>query len=242
MSAARAAMSTYGRLRAVMGTQIRWLVLQSTRISGSIFPLMSTGGKVCLLSGVWPSSATANPAFSNVAEDSMAHSLPSVAAPGDGCTPLIASGKVEARIDLVVAKHSPIHGQGLFALSHIPAGTRVIQYVGQTITKRESLERCEGNNEYIFALDGERDLDGSVEWNLARLINHHCAPNCEAELAEGRIWVVAKRDICPDEEITFNYGYDLESYREHPCRCGASECVGYIVAEEFFPLIRTHSH
>ncbi len=147
------------------------------------------------------------------------------------------SGNVEAQNDLVIAKDSPIHGQGLFARSHIPAGTRVIEYVGHTITKRESLERCERNNEYIFALDGERDLDGSVEWNLARLINHHCAPNCEAELREGSIWVMAKRNIRAGEEITFNYAYDLESYREHPCRCGASECVGYIVAEEFFPLI-----
>ena len=42
------------------------------------------------------------------------------------------------------------------------------------------------------------------------------------------------RDIRAGEEITFNYNYDLQDYREHPCRCGAANCAGYIVAEEFF--------
>ena len=44
--------------------------------------------------------------------------------------------------------------------------------------------------------------------------------------------------ISVGEELTFNYGYDLVDYREHPCSCGAAQCVGYIVAEEFFPLLR----
>jgi len=38
--------------------------------------------------------------------------------------------------------------------------------------------------------------------------------------------------------LTFNYGYDLSEYRDHPCRCGAPNCVGYIVAEEFFDHVR----
>ena len=46
------------------------------------------------------------------------------------------------------------------------------------------------------------------------------------------------RDIRAGEELTFNYGYDLENYREHLCRCGTSECVGFIVAEEFFEHVR----
>jgi hypothetical protein len=58
-------------------------------------------------------------------------------------------------------------------------------------------------------------------------------------LQEGRIWIVAVRTITADEELTFNYGYDLEDYREHPCRCGAAGCVGFVVAEEFFPHLRS---
>jgi SET domain-containing protein len=110
----------------------------------------------------------------------------------------------------------------------------VAEYVGRKITKLESLASCEENNPYIFAVDAEFDLDGDVEWNPARYFNHKCDPNCEAENIDGRIWIIARRAIKAGEEITFNYGYDLESYKEYPCQCGAANCVGYIVAEEFF--------
>ncbi len=138
----------------------------------------------------------------------------------------------------VHAKNSPIHGQGLFANSEIPAGTQIIEYRGERISKCQSRERCQTNNDYIFAIDDETDLDGNIELNLARLINHSCEPNSEAFLKEGRIWIVATQTIHSGEEITFNYGYDLECHREHPCRCAAKSCVGYIVAEEFFALLR----
>ena len=82
------------------------------------------------------------------------------------------------------------------------------------------------------------DIDGSAGWNPARYLNHSCSPNCDAELINGHIWIVAQRDIACGEELTFNYGYDWEDYREHPCRCGAPGCVGYIIAEEFFPNLR----
>lgn len=141
-------------------------------------------------------------------------------------------------VELAVLRSSPIHGTGGFAKCGVAAGTRVIEYVGEAIDKQESLRRCEANDEYIFALNDEQDLDGNVEWNPARFINHSCAPNCEARLEEGRIWIVAIRDIRAGEELTFNYGYDLEDYRDHPCHCGSPECVGYIVAEEFFEHVR----
>jgi SET domain-containing protein len=134
----------------------------------------------------------------------------------------------------VTFKGSLIHGTGGFAARTIPRGTRVIEYVGEKITKAESLQRCEANNEYIFTLDEESDLDGSVPWNPARFINHSCTPNCEAVLEAGHIWVIALRDIAPGEELSFNYGYDLTDYREHPCSCGTAKCVGFMVAEEFF--------
>ena len=143
-----------------------------------------------------------------------------------------------AETDLVVFSRSPIHGIGGFARRDIPKDARVIQYVGEKIDRHESLRRCEADNEYIFRLNEELDVDGNVEWNPARFINHSCAPNCDAELNQGEIWIVANRDIRAGEELTFNYGFDLEDYRNYPCRCGASECVGYIVAEEFFDHVR----
>ncbi len=133
---------------------------------------------------------------------------------------------------------SPIHGQGVFATASVVRGAHVLEYLGEKITKAESARRCQGQNWYIFSLDGQFDLDGDFEWNPARYVNHSCAPNCEAECEEGRIWIAARRDIHAGEEITFNYGYDLEEFREHPCRCGAPQCLGFIVAEQFFARLR----
>jgi hypothetical protein len=101
-----------------------------------------------------------------------------------------------------------------------------------------SEKRLPRTNEYIFSLDDTHDLDGNVPWNPARFLNHSCDPNCEAEPEGGRVWIVAWRDIQAGEEITFNYGYDLEDCWEHECHCGANGCVGYMVAPEFFEHVK----
>jgi uncharacterized protein len=138
----------------------------------------------------------------------------------------------------IQVRASGIHGMGAFATANIPPDTRIIEYVGELIDKQESLARCENNNQFIFCLDDSHDIDGSVEWNLAKYINHSCSPNCAAELIGKHVWIVSLRQIHPGEEITFNYGYDLEDYRDYPCRCGSPQCAGYIVAEEFMPQVR----
>jgi uncharacterized protein len=140
--------------------------------------------------------------------------------------------------ELVLFQNSAIHGVGGFARRHIISGTALMEYVGEKIDKQESVRRCEANNVFIFYLSEIQDIDGNVSWNPARWVNHSCSPNAEAELANEGIWLLAKRDIEPGEEITFNYGFDLENYREYPCKCGAPNCVGFMVAEEFFHQVR----
>jgi uncharacterized protein len=135
-------------------------------------------------------------------------------------------------------KPSRIHGTGVFARLAIPAGTRVIEYIGERVSKAESLRRRQGGNFFVFIVTDEFDIDGIVDWNPARFINHSCAPNCEARMEENRIWIIALRDLQAGEELTFNYGYDLQDYEDHPCHCGAPNCIGYMVAEEHFEDVR----
>ena len=139
---------------------------------------------------------------------------------------------------LVCFAESVIHGTGGFAKTDIATGTWVIEYTGGKISKAESMRRCEAGNEFIFSLGDDWDLDGSVPWNPARFLNHSCEPNCETERIEGRIWIIAIRNIRAGEELTFNYGYGLEDYREHLCQCGAAGCVGYMVSPEFFEHVK----
>jgi uncharacterized protein len=141
----------------------------------------------------------------------------------------------------VLFQQSTIHGRGAFAKCRLNKGLQVLEYLGEKIDKAESARRCEANNVYIFSLNDTHDLDGNFIWNPARLLNHSCSPNCEAELDADRIWLLALRDIEPGEELTFNYGFDLEDYRQYPCRCGSPDCVGFIVAEEFFEHVRRQS-
>src|SRR5258708_7638677 len=126
---------------------------------------------------------------------------------------------------LIHFRNSSIHGTGGFARVDIPVGTRMVEYLGRKIDKAESLRQCELENPYIFSISTEYDLDGNVDWNPARLLNHSCLPNAEAQESDGRIWIVALRGIPAGEEITFNYNYDLQDYKEHPCQCGAANCV-----------------
>lgn len=138
----------------------------------------------------------------------------------------------------VAVRDSPIHGRGVFAARPIPAGARILEYTGEKITHRESLVRCQANNQCIFHLNEHFAIDGSAEGNMARFINHSCSPNCEAELVDGHLYITALRDLMAGEELCFNYGYDLVDYREHPCHCGSGNCAGFILAEAFFPGLR----
>ena len=149
-----------------------------------------------------------------------------------------------AQSELVEVRQSPIHGSGVYAACDIEAEEKIIEYVGEYIDKNESEDRAwdqyakhEENNEaavYIFNLDEKWDLDGNLPWNNARLINHSCEPNCEAITEGHQIFIYALKDIKKGEELFFDYGFDLESYEDHPCLCGSENCVGYIVSQDYW--------
>ena len=135
-------------------------------------------------------------------------------------------------------RESAIHGRGLYATADIAAGAAIIQYLGEKITKAESNRRALEWEErarksgdglvYNFELDDEWDLDGLVGDNPARYINHSCDGNCEAINDDNEIWITARRAIKKGEELLYDYGYDMEHFLDHPCKCGSDNCIGYI--------------
>lgn len=149
------------------------------------------------------------------------------------------SRPVPTKSEWAEVRGSKIHGRGMFATKHIPKGTCIIEYTGERISKAEGFRRellrqrreARGGDGciYIFELNTRTDIDGRVLWNTARYINHSCKPNCESDIQRGRVWIKALRDIRPGEELSYDYYYDYEHFQDHPCRCGADECVGYIV-------------
>ena len=130
----------------------------------------------------------------------------------------------------IVSKHTALH------------------YKGHKITKAESTRRGNAQIEgsalsgegavYIFVLNKKHDIDGNFPWNDARLINHTCEPNCEAQIIRGTIWLIATKDIPEGTELGFNYGFDLETWEDHPCLCRTKNCCGYIVGKEYWPKLK----
>lgn len=142
----------------------------------------------------------------------------------------------------VAVRPSPVHGLGLFATRRVAAGEPLCDYRGERITKEESRRRTAaappGAPLFIVALDDTTDLDGDIPDNPAKHANHGCRANARLVAQDGALRLIADRDIAPDEEILFDYGFSLADSVAHPCRCGAPECVGRIVAEPLRPRLR----
>ena len=145
--------------------------------------------------------------------------------------------RVNAFVEL---RQSRIHGRGLFARRKIPRGVKLLEYRGERVDKEESnrrglelFERAQttgGASVYIFDVNEEWDLDGDKPYNFTKYANHSCAPNCEMVNEDDRLWLYTTAAVKRGEELVFDYGYDIEHYLDHPCRCGAPNCVGFIVS------------
>jgi len=142
-----------------------------------------------------------------------------------------------------IVKQSPVHGRGVFARRHIPAGTRIIEYTGEKISGDEADRRHPTNPDdpfhtFFFMLSNGKVIDGAVNGNDARWINHACDPNCESEEGRGgkRVYVKAKRDIKRGEELNYDYGLVMDgkitkqNKLEYACRCGSEKCRGTMLA------------
>lgn len=140
-------------------------------------------------------------------------------------------------------RRSPIQGKGAFATRRIPAGVRLIEYTGERLTPTQADARYpdvpgERHHTYLFAIDDDVVIDAAVGGNAARWINHSCAPNCDAVIEDGRIWIETIRTVAPGEELAYDYQYVLEerhtpaAKRRFPCSCGARSCRGTLLTSK----------
>jgi SET domain-containing protein len=149
------------------------------------------------------------------------------------------ASKVESA-QLYVVRRSEVHGFGAFAARDIRKGETIDEYLGERITHDEANERYahrdfNDNHTFLFTVDDQTVIDGSVGGNDARFINHMCEANCEPRIRRGRVLIVATRDIAAGEEIGFEYNIgreddDPENVDEiYACRCGSANCRGTIL-------------
>jgi len=138
-------------------------------------------------------------------------------------------------VKLYKIKKSKIDKKGLYANCPIKKGQRIIEYKGKVITTKQTENDPKFDNDkaiYLFNLNKKYDLDGDFKFNIARLINHSCEPNCEVTGSGLKVWVYAMKDIQENEELSYDYGFSFDKdYQQFPCKCGSRKCVGYIVRE-----------
>ena len=131
----------------------------------------------------------------------------------------------------LIVRSSAIHAAGVFTTSDIKKGAHIVEYTGPRISRAKADELYEGYPyTYLFGLDdGVNIIDGT---GIAAFINHCCEPNCETDEIDGRVWIIALRNIKAGEELS--YDYNLYDGDDDPClcTCGARKCRGSMYSEE----------
>jgi SET domain-containing protein len=132
----------------------------------------------------------------------------------------------------VIVRSSSLHGAGVYTTAPVKKGTRILEYTGPRLKSKE----CEGmyadtEVTYLFGMDdGKTIIDG---FGIAAFVNHTCDPNCETDQIDNRIWIIALRDIEPNEELTYDYNlYDGEPGEDATCYCGMKGCRKTMFSKE----------
>ena len=160
---------------------------------------------------------------------------------------------LEVLLQRIEVRKSEIHGLGLFATKPILKGQFIIEYLGEMISKKEG-DRRSALHPFVFILDDDWDIDGNIEYNLAKYINHSCAPNSEFQVLPHRSETKknAESNLSSPQPPPFPpppppplrveksvwiraikdidigeeilYDYHFDSAERHPCHCGAPNC------------------
>jgi hypothetical protein len=135
-------------------------------------------------------------------------------------------------VDGLIVRSSSIHAAGCYTTRKIRKGTRVIEYDGPRFTKDEADERYSDRDiTYLFSCgdSSKTVIDG---FGTAMFINHSCDPNCESDNIDGRVFIVAIRDIPAGEELTYEYNLFDSDEDDADCYCGAKQCRGTMFSED----------
>jgi uncharacterized protein len=123
----------------------------------------------------------------------------------------------------LMIRSSSIHAAGCYTTSPLAKGTRVVEYTGPRISKKEADAKYRDSAiTYLFGIgDGSTVIEG---YGMAMFINHSCDPNCETEELNGEVWVNSLREIAPGEELTYDYNLYDGDEDDARCYCGARKC------------------
>jgi hypothetical protein len=138
-----------------------------------------------------------------------------------------------------VVVQDSIRGQALCARSGLAAGEIILEHWGERLGFAEAAARVAPDHVMEVA-DGEVFL---ASGDIDDYVNHSCEPNCRLDFRpDGRVFLVALRDIAAGEELSFDYATTttLAGIAAFPgwrfaCLCGAPGCRGEVSCAEELP-------
>lgn len=114
-------------------------------------------------------------------------------------------------------------GKAVFAATHFPFGTRIVEFTGERVHKSLLPRSVEGVTDRFVQIDEDYWMGPSG--GVDDLINHSCNPNAGLRFLDGGVFLHALRDIEPGEEITWDYSTTLHASQwRMQCKCGAPNC------------------
>src|SRR5436190_890566 len=124
--------------------------------------------------------------------------------------PIIKDGEVSGSVLLV--QGSQLHGLGCFARINFPKDTMIAEYAGERISELQAMRRMNGDfGSRISELGSDCYVDGSIGGNDTQYVNHSCEPNADALILNGLMFLFAKTNILPGDEITVDYLNSFEN-------------------------------
>lgn len=142
---------------------------------------------------------------------------------------------------MIEVQQSPIHGRGVFATRLIERGTRIIEYTGERISwdeadRREEKKAEDDTHTMLFTVDKKTVIDATRRGSDARFINHACLGNCRSYIDGKRVYIEARRNIQPGEELCYDYKLSMDGEKVtrklrkmYACRCGTPRCRGTLL-------------
>lgn len=124
---------------------------------------------------------------------------------------------------------SAIAGSGVFARRHFNPGDVVVAYAPrQRKVDARDPEAAAAAETKLTLLSGPLVIIPDTSVPGGWLCNHSCSPNA-AIFSDGDGRIQCTRPISPREEVTIFYGWVSHNEpRRDPCRCGSSQCRGFI--------------
>ncbi|KAG0084028.1 histone methyltransferase set2, partial [Podila epicladia] len=143
--------------------------------------------------------------------------------------------KQNAPVDVVKTEKK---GFGLRSIEDVPAGTFVMEYIGEVLPHSSFVKRTREYSQagvkhfYFMSLQSDEVIDATKKGCLARFINHSCNPNCHLEKwvvgSKLRIGIFTIKRVAAGEELTFDYQFERYGAEAQPCYCGEPNCSGFI--------------